>query len=293
MDIRNVQRTGNMFYLYLPTSWCKKFRISSDSKLQVETTSEGKLLLSSTLEERKLKRLEITVDETDLEIINKLIVACYINPASSFRIHLKEDLDQTKLLDQKKLVSIELVEIEGKTITCESSVSIAEPELLLKTIINKVKNMLIVMTQNYNKELVARYEEEIDRNRLLIDKSIINALTYSRPGKVRTIDLYYISQIARELEHLADHLILIDVKDKRFFEEIQERIDSLKQLIDMIYQKRSFNYKEAIKFARQVIRIREPRISDLESYYKSQVKEALKIVSEVMIDWAITDEMSD
>lgn len=293
MDIRNVQRTGSMYYIYLPTSWCKKFHITPDSKLQVETTSEGKLLLSTTLEEKKLKRLEINVEETDLEILNKLIVACYINPASSFKINLKDTLDQTKLLDQKKLVSVELVEIEGKTIACESSVSIAEPELLLKTIINKVKNMLIVMTKNYNKELVDRYEEEIDRNRLLIDKSVITALTYSRPGKMRMIDLYYISQIARELEHVADHLTMMNAAEKRFFEEIQERVDSLKQLIDTVYQKKGFNYKEAIRFAKQVIRIKEPRITNLESYYKGQMKGALKTISEVLLDWAVTNEMID
>lgn len=293
MDIRNVQRTGSMYYVYLPTSWCKKFHITSDSKLQLETTSEGKLLLSTTLEEKKLKRLEINVEETDLEILNKLIVACYINPASSFKINLKDTLDQTKLLDQKKLVSVELVEIEGKTITCESSISIAEPELLLKTIINKVKNMLIVMTKNYNKELVDRYEEEIDRNRLLIDKSVITALTYSRPGKMRMIDLYYISQISRELEHIADHLTMMNAAEKRFFKEIRECIDSLKQLIDTVYQKKGFTCKEAIHFSKQIILIKEPRITNLESYYKGQVKGALKTISEVLLDWAVTNEMTD
>ncbi len=292
MDIRNVQKTGTMYYVYLPTSWCRKFHISSDSKLQVEMTSEGKLLLSSTIEEKKAKHLEISVEETDLDILNKLIVACYINPTGSFKINLKEKLDQARLLDQKRLVSVELVEMEGKTIICESTVSIAEPELLLKTIINKVKNMLIVMSKNYNAELVSRYEEEIDRNRLLVDKAMISALTYMKVSKVRTIDLYYIAQIARELEHIADYLILINPKDTRFFGEIRDYIDGLKQITDMIYQK-GLQYKEAIRFAKRILQMKKTPVASLELYHKHQVKNALQTISEVLIDWSITNEMSN
>src|SRR3989338_9028498 len=73
MDLRNVQRTGNMFYVYLPTSWCKQWNISSHSHVQLSMTSDGKLQISPTVGEEKPKHIEMSIDEDDLDIINKLV----------------------------------------------------------------------------------------------------------------------------------------------------------------------------------------------------------------------------
>ena len=291
MDIRNVQKTGNMFYMYLPTNWCKKFAIDSDSKVEINTNSSGELIINPQPTEKKPRSIEINLDETDLEIINKIIVGCYINPASSFKINLKEVLDQTQLLMQKKLVSIELVEIEGKTIRCESSITIHEPELILKTIINKIKNMILVITKNYNKELIEKYEEEIDRNRILIEKSIITALTFAQQPKTKTINLYYISQISRDLERIADYLIQIDPKDLEFFEIVKKRIGVLGELVEMIFKNENFDIKKAIIFSKEVLSMEKFEINNLESYYKNRVREYLENISDTLIDIAITQKV--
>lgn len=291
MDTRNVQRTGSMFYVYLPTSWCKTWGISSGSKVQLSVTPEGKLLLSPTIQEEKPKHIEISVDEDDLKIINKLIVASYINPASSFKIHLKEKLDQAKLLDQKLLVPIELVEVEGKTIRCESSISVSDPHLLLKTILNKIKNMIIVMTNNYNSELIKKYEEEIDRNKLLIEKSVIGALVHNHPHhNIKTIDLYYITMIAKQLEGLADVLILIDRKEKQFLESVLGKIDQLKDILgDMAAQQVS--HKTAIAFCKNVTAMKDADVTSVKQYHKQRIKECLVTISETLMDMAVTNEM--
>jgi phosphate uptake regulator len=294
MDVRNIQKTGNMFYVYLPTAWCKKFGITSDSQVQLTTDTQGKLSVSATLQEKKPKHIQLTIDETDLEVINKLIVSCYINPAGSFRINLKEKLDQAKLLDQKKLVSIELVEIEGKQITCEGSVSVSDPSMILKTLVNKIKNMLIVMNKNYNKELIERYEEEIDRNRLLIDKAIISALTFHQPLKKSSLSLFYISRIAKELESVADYLILIDQKEKKFLDEISKKMDSLKKTLELVLESSNeFDYKLAIAFCKEIIAIKPIKITSVEMYHKHQIRASLMDVSEVLMDWAITHEVEE
>ncbi len=291
MDLRNVQRTGNMFYVYLPTAWCRKFGITSASELRVTMQSDGSIMFSPVLAEPAPKHIDITLDEKDLDVINKIIVACYINPSSSFKIHLKEKLDQAKLLHQKKLVSIELVEIDGKTITCESSVSISDPEHLLKTIFSKVKNMLLVTTRSYNKELIERYEEEIDRNRLLIEKAVINALTFRVQSKAKMVHLYYISQITRELERMADSIILLGDKETRFLSMVVERIDALREIIDDVFTER-FTTKTVIGFSKLVSKLPEDRITSIDAYNKRRIKDNLDNICDVLMDWVITNEVA-
>ena len=289
MDLHNVQKTGNMFYVYLPTAWCKKQGITSKSKVQVEMEPEGGLIINAKHREREAKKIELSIDEKNIEVINRLIVACYINPISSFTIKLPKELTQEEVLEQKKAVSLELMEVDGKTIICESAIMIYEPEAILKTIINKIKNIILVTTKNYNKELIHKYEEEIDRNRIMIDKAIISTLTFHQPQRTRTINLHYIYQISRDLERLTDHLILIEPKEKKFLLEVGKVIGVLGEKIDLAFKGKKFDYKEALDFIGKVLSIHKPAIKDIKSYYMNRVIDYLNDISEVLLDLAITD----
>ncbi|MFC1753171.1 hypothetical protein ACFL96_07225 [Thermoproteota archaeon] len=292
MDIRKIQRTGDMNYLYLPTSWCKEYGISSDSTVSLTRGSGGSLVVTPRILKKKPKHVELKIKEDDLEVINKVVMACYINPADSFRINLEKALDYRELLNQKRLVSVDLVEVEddGKTITCESSITSGDPDMLLKTMVNKVKNMLVVMTQNPNQELVQKYEEEIDRNRIMIDKAVISAMTYKAESKLKTVDLFYIALIAKDMERLADHVILIEDNEK-FLEDVLEVIRSLKEIIDLATDpKKNIDYHSAVKFSKNAVGLKEENITSMESYHNVRIKHYLENISEVLIDWAVTNE---
>lgn len=292
MDIRKIQRTGDMHYLYLPTAWCKEHKIGPASRVGITRGSGGSLIIAPKFMEKKQKIMEFSINEDNLDIINKVVVASYINPVDSFIIHLEKPLDQRKLLDQKRLISVELMEIDSRKITCESSSAVGEPDLLLKTMVNKIKNMLIVMAKNYDSELIQRYEEEVDKTRLMIDKSVISFITFKRETNIRTINLHYISLIAKDLERMVDHLILIDEKEKNFLNTIHELMESLKDIIEIaIDPKNKLGHEDTIKFVRKIFKAREEEIKDIQSYHRIRVKHYLGSISEVLMDWAITNEI--
>ena len=288
MDIRKVQRTGDMHYVYLPTSWCKKQSIGSNSRVTLEQDAEGNLVVSPGINEKKQKNLKLRLSEEDEKIIHKLVISCYINPLNSFVIHLEKGMDFTKLLNQKKLISLESVELDKNTITCESTVSISDPASLLKTMIRKIKNLLTIMEKNYNAELINRYEEEIDRNNLLIEKSTINSLTFNTPSKLKTIEIYYISMIARDLERLVDHIIGIDESEPKFIGEISEVIDKLKEILE---NTDNLSHKSAINFIKKTEELKDTPVKDLSTYGKKRIKDILSNISEVVMDWAITNDI--
>ncbi|MEK6942730.1 MAG: hypothetical protein AABX00_01560 [Nanoarchaeota archaeon] len=288
MEIRNVQKTGDMHYLYLPTSWCREHKISSKSKVSIEQAGDGTLSISPQITERKLKHLKFNISEDDQEIIHKLVVACYINPVSSFEINLEKEMDSTKLLNQKRLISLESVEIDKKQITSHGSISITDPESLMKTMVKKIKNMILVMQKSYDKELIDRYEDEIDRSKMLIDKSIISSLTFERTTRAKTIDLYYISLISKDLERMVDHLICVSNKESEFLAWLYDAIDCLQGIIENVT---SLNHKTALNFIKKVTKLKPLEIKDVKSYDKERVRLSLTTISEVTIDWAITREV--
>jgi len=288
MEIRNIQRTGDMHYLYLPTSWCREHRIGPKSKVSIEQSSDGSLMISPQITEKKPKHLKLSISEDDQEIIHKLVVACYINPLSSFEINFEKEMDFTKLLNQKRLISLESVEIDKKQITCNGAISISDPESLLKTMAKKIKNMVIVMQKSYDKELIERYEDEIDRSKMLIDKSIISSLTFERTTKANTIDLYYISLISKDLERMVDHLICISSKETEFLTLVQETMDQLQSIIE---NTSNLNYKAALQFVKKVTKIRGFEVKDIKSYDKERIRLSLTTISEVITDWAVTREI--
>ncbi|MBU0535938.1 MAG: hypothetical protein KKE20_03165 [Nanoarchaeota archaeon] len=297
MDIRKIQRTGDMNYLYLPTSWCREFSISSGSTVSLTRGGGGSLIVTPRILKKKPKHVELNISGNDVEVINKIVMACYINPADSFKINLDKALNYRELLNQKRLVNVDLVEVEdnGKTITCESSINVGEPDMFLRTMVNKIKNMIVVMTQNPNQELVQKYEEEIDRNWIMVDKSVISAMTYKSESKLRTVDLFYIALIAKDMERLADHIILIDEKERKFLESVLDVIRSLKEIIDLATDpkkdaKHSLDYTSAVDFSEKALKLNEDHSKGMDSYHKVRIRHYLLNISEVLIDWSITNQ---
>jgi len=288
MEIRNVQKTGDMHYVYLPTSWCRKHKLSSKSKVSVEQNSDGSITLSPQIVEKKPTHLKINISEQDNDVIHKLIVACYINPVESFEINFDKEMDFARLLKQKRLISLESVEIDKNQITSHGSISINEPEALLKTMVKKIKNMIIVMQKNYDKGLIDRYEDEIDRSKMLIDKSIIGSLTFERSTKLKTIDLYYISLISKDLERMVDHLICVDNKEHGFLNSVLDVVDRLQHILENITQ---LNNKIALEFIKKISNIAKVEVKDIKSYDKERIRLSFTNISEVIVDWAITKEI--
>ena len=97
MDIRNVQKTGDMHYVYLPTFWCREHKIGAKSKVSIEYNSDGSILISPGLTEKKPKHLKFNITEDEPEVIHKLVVSSYINPAASFEINMDKEMDFSML----------------------------------------------------------------------------------------------------------------------------------------------------------------------------------------------------
>lgn len=288
MDIRSVQKTGDMKYVYLPTKWCKEQKITANSKVVLEQKDDGSLAVIPGIREKKKAKVVFSIDETDFDIIRKMVVACYINPADAFTISLQKTIDPVKLLDNDGFVALEMVEVDKNKVVCESAVAVSDPESLLRTTIRKIKNVIVVMLNNYHEKLIARYEEEIDRNKLLIGKAVIGALTYRAPIHLKTIDLYYIGLISTYLEGMTDHLILIQKDEKEFLEVVLAAVDGLQGIFEHLD---TLTHQKAIDFLTSVGRIKTPLVKDIPTYRKRRIKKYLMNVGEVVLDWAVTKEI--
>jgi len=285
MDIRNIQKTGDMHYVYLPTAWCREHKIGAKSKVSIEQNNDGSITLSPELTEKKPKHLKFNITEDEPEVIYKLVVASYISPAASFEISIDKGMDFSKLLNQKRLISLESVEIDKKQITSDGTATVSDPGSLLKTMVKKIKNMMIVMSNNYDKGLIERYEDEIDRSKMLIDKSVISSLTFSKTTTLRNIDLYYISLISKELERMVDRLICLGYGNKKFLDEIIKPIDILQNILQDIS---NIDQKPAMELAKIVSSINNVVVKDIKTNDMLRITHNFDTISEVIMDWMVT-----
>jgi len=289
MEVRNVQKTGNMHYIYLPTSWCKKYNVNSDTKISLETNNDGSISIFPEIKEVEGKTIDITLPEATSDILIKLIMACYINPIQSFRIRLKKEADLSKIMDKKSSVSaLEFVELDGNSISHESSIYIKDPLSLLKTMVKKIRSLVNVMMEHFDRELIDKYEEEIDKSKLLITKSVIGSLVLNEPSKLKTVDLYYISLLSQNLEKMVDSIILVDKKEVLFLRKILKIINNIKDLLE---ETDKLDYNMVIELEKSISHIATPDVENLKTYGLRRIKRHLSNISEVLLDWAITKEV--
>lgn len=289
MDIRNIQKTGNMHYIYLPTSWCKKYNISSDTKVSLEINNDGSISIFPAVKEVEKKTLNITLPEVTPNVLIKLIMACYINPTKSFNIRLEKETDLSKILDKKGSISaLEFIELDENSITHESSIFIKDPNSLLKTMVKKIKNLVSVMIEHYGKGLINKYEEEIDRSKLLITKSVTSSLALNEPTKLKTVDLYYIALLSQDLERMVDSLIFVEKKETSFLRKVLKIIDNIKNLLEELDK---LDFSKVIELEKNISLLRVPEVGNIKTYGLRRIKRHFSNIAEVFFDWAVTKEI--
>jgi phosphate uptake regulator len=288
MDIRNVQQTGDMCYVYLPTRWCKRFNLRAKSKVGVQALVDGGLGIFPQGRELQNKGVSFITNGQEVDSLHKLIIASYISPATSFDIVLEQEMEFSSVLNQKNLVSLELVEIDGNRISCESSMHVNDPLLLMGTMLRKIRNLLRILSNEHG-DLIERYEEEVDRSKLLIEKSVVAGLTNPQQADYTAIELHYLSRLSKALEMMVDHLITIDNLGKDYTEGVRDILGNLQDLLKE--RCKSLDYQAATKFNDKIFLMQNVTVEDVRSYGLRRIARALNSISEVMIDWAVIKEV--
>ncbi|MFH2021501.1 MAG: hypothetical protein ABIJ34_08880 [archaeon] len=284
MESRKIQRSGTTFYLYLPASWCREHKISTDSTVYLNRTTNGDLCVTPRKDEANLSSLKIELTDNSPEVINKMLIASYINPVKEFTLELKQTINADQVLEHKKILGgLELIDFEETKISCQTSLALSDPDILLQGMIKKILSISKLMKKEKDHELIKRYEEEIDRTNLLINKSIITGLMYKRESKLRHIDLFYIGSISRLLEQLAD--ILITLPDMQLVTVIEKMLNSLLELLT------SLSYSKVITFVKELEKLDKIKVSDLKSYKEKRMYSHLGHIAELLCDWVITEEV--
>ncbi|MEK6916342.1 MAG: hypothetical protein AABW92_01230 [Nanoarchaeota archaeon] len=287
MDSRKIQRSGTTYYLYLPASWCREHKITTDSVVYLDKSSRGDLMVMPKKSETNLSSLNLELIENSPEVINKMIIASYINPVKEFKISLKENISADQILQHKLLLGgLELVDFEESLITCRTSLALSDPDSLLKGVIKKVLSIARLMKEDKKHELIKKYEEEVDKSNLLIHKAIITTLMYRQESKLRHIDLFYIGGLSRLIEQIAD--ILITLGDNNKLIDIVEKMSvSLLSILDDLKQ------QNVVNFITEVEKLDRVEVKNLETYKEKRIYSLLAHMGEVLCNWVITKKIDE
>ena len=139
------------------------------------------------------------------------------------------------------------------------------------------------MCEGYNKELIERFEEEIDHGKVMIYKTIIASLMHKRESRLRLVELHYLSLINIYIERMADHIVstTLDAKTKEFLMDVRAILERLSQMMKKEQQGEKILKEDAIEFFKNVKQISGTPL----------IHSKLNDISEVLMDWAITNEI--
>jgi phosphate uptake regulator len=286
METRKIQRSGTTYYIYLPASWCREHKITTNSTVHLEKSSKGNLLIEPKKTEANLSSLKFELNETSPEVINKMIIASYINPVKEFDIKLKQKLSSDQILGHKELLGgLELVDFAEESISCHASLALSDPDALLKIMIKRIQNITGLLKESPEHELIKRYEEEVDKSNIMVFKSIISILMYRKESKLKHVELFYIGLISRSLEQISDIVITLG-KDRETINTVEKMMSALLNVLENKTQ------GEVISFIKSVEKLGNIEVDSLIKYKKRSIYANLGQIAEVLSDWLIT-EMTD
>ena len=285
MESRKIQKSGTTFYVYLPALWCREQNITTNSVVFLKQNPRGDLIIEKTKQEDDQLSLSFELKDTNHEVINKFIVASYINPVKKFEIKFNEKLNPKQILEHKKILSgLELLDFEEDKVYCQTTLSLGDPDILLFTMIRKINSMASFIKKGTTFELIERYEMEIDKCNLLVNKSIISSLMHKKDSKLRHVELFYIGHISKMLEQIADTLINIK-KSNPVLDDILKQMKNLEIVLE------NLNEKSVSSYIKSISRLENVKVKDSKTFYQKRVYSVLGHIGETLADWVITKKI--
>jgi phosphate uptake regulator len=283
MDARKIQRSGTTYYLYLPAAWCREQNITTDSIVFLRKNSDGDLTIAKNKSEDKEFTLDTELKESSSEVINKFVVASYINPIRNFEIRFGKTIDTEQILHHKKMLSgIELLDFEEEKVICQSTLSNNDPEVLLSTMIRKITSMVNFIKKGTTPELIDRYEREIDKCNLLVNKAIISSLMHKRDSNLRHVELFYVGNLSRFLEELADTVNNLE-KDDKVLDVVTSSMKRLESILEHL------DRNAIASFIKDISKYEKIKVKDSKTYYYTRIHSILGHIGDVLADWVVTN----
>ena len=150
----------------------------------------------------------------------------------------------------------------------------------------KILSIIKLIKNDSSHELVERYELEVDKSNLLIQKSIITSLMYRKSTKLRHVDLYYIGSISRLLERITDILISLDPNSK-LINSCEKFIMHLQNVLN------NLNLSTVTDFIKEIENKGQIEVTNLKTYKEKRIYALFGHVVEILGNWVITEQVDN
>ena len=116
----------------------------------------------------------------------------------------------------------------------------------------------------------------------------MSSLVQPAEAGLKPVDVYFISAISKELEHMTDHLVLLDAS-KGFLKRLLSVLSTLQKLLG---KRDGLRHTVVMSFLDEVESVQKQKEAAKSEYSIHRVVRSLNSISETMIDWAVTKEVS-
>jgi hypothetical protein len=292
METRKVQKSGKGIFLYLPVDWCREFKITKGSIVSIIKGAKGELLVLpfKMREEKKIFKIKASISP---QLLDKAIVSSYIVGADEFTIE-SENILHKKLDVQKYLVGLELTSAKKNEVSFTSTLRLEDVE---ERIILSMMRKIISLTEHLeskNFEAKHRLEDDVDRNRLLLDRTMHQALidpSYRRKLELTTIACVHLIQINRLLERISDYLALCHSDEKKLNEEIRELMGFLFLSLSEKNQERVEALFPKIQDCLKKLERYKEKLKENDYRMIKRVIEHVQDIAEILLDDIFYDKM--
>jgi phosphate uptake regulator len=264
VEVRKIQKTGgSTLVVSLPKIWCQNFNLKVGSKVSLNYSEKGGIILEPFDKARDEITSVIELGEGNAENDMRMLIARYIQGAKKIIIKTrsKSSLDEVLTKFMELTVGFEIIEEKGDEAILEDIISL--PTLTFEKTLRRMDTLVRSIVresmerQKISKEYVFKKENEVDKFNLYITRLFNQSLkdyAVLQLNKISSEEALAYLLVSRILERIADHGV---------------RIYSLAEG-DIL------NNSDLNKFVNQAIQVLEQA---MEYYFKKDVEGANRLIS--------------
>ncbi|MFW9846446.1 MAG: PhoU domain-containing protein, partial [Candidatus Thorarchaeota archaeon] len=220
MTTRKLNQVRNSFYVYLPRSWCERFKLSKDSEVRIEQSIEGVLrILPPQFSAQGPQRVKFVIDGENKESIVNLLIGSYIVGAGEIELEFGNELDISTREEVsqwvRRLPGYEILDEHSKSFIISDTSEKQGVLPILRRQFSTVKYMLTSLVATMKEgahqqaQRIIDRDEDVDRHRYFVERLCHLSLqnpAYARRIEIAPPDALHFSLATKYIERIADHI---------------------------------------------------------------------------------------
>jgi hypothetical protein len=219
--MRKLQRSGELYFVSLPTPWIKNNNLKKGAELDVQTNDNVITIKPLSSSSKNYKKTSLKIKKAGSEAIKNIIMSLFVAGYDEFKLSFSEELSNEQFLKIKKIITslgLGIINLNKKEVKIDVNIEISDVKKFVHNLIYQSINFCRMTIEKENTDLLKEQFTYFYNQRYILVRTIYRYQQGLTNLEIKPYEANFYHNIGRHITHLIIHMSYL--KDKKYLDNL-------------------------------------------------------------------------